>query len=186
MKKGYTLIELLVGISIFSLIAASVTGFFISALRAQRKILAVREIVDSASYVLDYMANAIRMAKKDDIEIRGQTTNCLAGYKVNYQAPIGGSEIRFRYYNPLTGASECLRFFLESTTYRLKEWRNGIENYLSPNDLEITNLKFIVSGDTSGDTLQPKVTILLEIQKKNQPDSRMAIQTTISQRDLDL
>ncbi len=184
-EKGYTLIELLVGISIFSLVAAGFTGFFVSALRAQRKVLALREVIDSASYVLEYMAQALRMAKRDDIEIRGRTKNCLVGNEINYEI-VGVSEIKFRYYNSVADEDQCVNFFLESATARLKERREGVENYLTPNNLAISNLKFFVSGDTVGDTFQPRVTILLEIQKRNQPETKISVQTTISQRDLDL
>jgi prepilin-type N-terminal cleavage/methylation domain-containing protein len=184
MRRGYTLIELLVAISIFSLVVAGVTGFFVSALRAQRKALASREIIDSASYVLNYMADALRMAKKNNIEIRGITKNCsgIPNNEVNYIITYRGQGIKFRNYK----INECQEFFLESASARLKKWREGIENYLTPDDLEIRNLRFFLSGDNPGDTLQPRVTILLEIQKRNQPETIISAQTTISQRDLDL
>lgn len=182
MKKAFTLIELLVGMGIFSLVMASTTGFFITALRAQRKALILREIIDNASYVLEYTGAALRMAKKDDIEIRGDSTSCLEGTEINYET-TGENKIRFRNYK----LNVCQEFFLESG--RIKEKRDGVENfeyYLTPNDLEVTKLKFNVSGDDLGDNLQPRVTILLEIQKKGQPETKISVQTTISQRDLDL
>lgn len=178
MKGAYTLIELLVAISIFSLVVAGFTDFFISALRVQRKTLAFREIVDSASYVLDYMARSLRMAKKDDIEIRGVQKNCLAGNKINYEVLSGQSAIKFRNYN-----NQCQRFFLDGG--RIKEEREGESYFLTSSNLDVINLKFFLSGDSPGDNLQPRVTILIEIQKRGQPETKTLVQTTISQRDLD-
>lgn len=180
MKKAFTLIELLVGISIFSLIVSGITGSFVAALRAQRRAIALREIIDSASYALEYMAAALRMAKKDGIEIKGGSPkNCWGPEELNYE--IGLNEIKFRNYE-----DKCQRFFLEAG--RLKEEREGFPQhyYLTPDDLEITRLGFEKRGDTPGDNLQPRVTILLEIQKRGLPESKIIVQTTISQRDLDL
>jgi hypothetical protein len=56
---------------------------------------------------------------------------------------------------------------------------------LTPEGLEVTNLKFFVQGDNQNDNLQPKVTIFLEIQKKGQPATKISLQTTITQKDLD-
>jgi len=62
MKKGYTLIEVLVAVSIFTILVAGPTGLFITALRGQRKALATMEIIDDSSYALEYISRALRMA----------------------------------------------------------------------------------------------------------------------------
>lgn len=179
MKKGYTLVELLTGIAIFLMVVFSATGVLISAFRAQRRALATREIIDSASYAIDYMSRAIRMAKKDDIEIRGNITNCLTALEKNYQIESDNKKITFRTYK----LNECQSFSLENT--RIKETKGTAENFLTPESLEVTSLKFFVSGDESNDNLQPRVTIFLEIQKKGDPATKISLQTTVSQRDLD-
>lgn len=179
MKKGYTLVELLTGIAIFLMVVFSATGVLISAFRAQRKALALREIIDSTSYTIDYMSRAIRMAKKDDVEIRGDTTSCFSEAEKNYKVEVQG--ITFRTYK----LNECQSFFLDNINKRIKERKGGSENFITPGSLEVTNLKFFVSGDESNDNLQPRVTIFLEIQKKGDPATKISLQTTVSQRDLD-
>lgn len=175
MKKGFTLIEILAAVAIFSIFAAISTGFFVLSLKTQRKILALREIIDSSSYALEYMGRFLRMAKKDDLG----GVDCLAGEKVNYETNLSGQEIKFRNYK-----DECQRFYLENN--QIKEERGESVFPITPADLEVTSLTFKISGEQQQDNLQPKVTIRFEIQKKGQPATKMLIQTTVSQRKLDV
>lgn len=180
-KKGYTLIEVLVAVTIFSFIIAGPTGLFITSLRGQRKALATMEIVDNSSYALEYISRALRMAKKD-----------LDGFCIstgsNYQNPGGDiSKIRFLNYQGL-----CQEF--SSSTGQLGERKSSDKTAgnlgqflaLTPTDLEITFLKFQLTGQTQDDDLQPRVTILFEIRKRTQPETKIRLQTTISQRNLDI
>jgi len=157
----------------------------ISAFNAQKRALAIREVIDGASYVIDYMSRAISMAKKDDLPIRGITFSCLPSSYLNYYVENSNQKITFRTYK----LNECQSFSLEGV--KIKETKRGQnylapeENYLTPEGLEVTNLKFFVQGDNPNDNLQPKVTIFLEIQKKGQPATKISLQTTITQKDLD-
>lgn len=184
MKRGYTLIELLTGISIFILVVGTVTSLLISAISAQRRALALREIIDSSSYAIDYMSRALRVAKKDDIVIGGQSKDCsgVPNDKKNFIVSLDGRSIKFRTYKLI----ECQEFYWDSTAKRIKENKNGQVNDLTPAELEVTTLKFTVIGDSPGDTLQPRVTIFMEIQKRGEPATKVSIQTSVSQRDLDL
>jgi len=179
MEKGFTLVEILAGIFIFVLVVGTATSLLISAFNAQKRALAIREVIDGASYVIDYMSRAISMAKKDDLEIRGITFSCLPSSYFNYYVENSNQKITFRTYK----LNECQSFFLEGG--KIKETRAGQTNYLTPEGLEVTNLKFFVQGDDQNDNLQPKVTIFLEIQKKGQPATKISLQTTITQKDLD-
>jgi hypothetical protein len=125
------------------------------------------------------MSRAISMAKKDDLDIGGIITNCLPGLYSNYYVENSNQKITFRTYK----LNECQSFSLEGG--RIKEEKGGQIGYLTPESLEVTNLKFFVQGDNLGDNLQPKVTIFLEIQKRGQPSTKISLQTTITQKDFD-
>jgi prepilin-type N-terminal cleavage/methylation domain-containing protein len=182
-NNAYTLIEVLVAVTIFSFIIAGPTGLFITSLRGQRKALATMEIVDNSSYALEYISRALRMAKKDT------TGDCITAGS-NYENPDSDvSKIRFLNYQGL-----CQEFSLNSG--QLGQQQSTDETVVSlggflpltPDDLKIStsSLKFQLSGKTQGDNLQPRVTISFEIQKKNQPETKIRLQTTISQRNLDI
>jgi prepilin-type N-terminal cleavage/methylation domain-containing protein len=173
--KGFTLIELLVVIAIFSIAIGSITGIFISGLSSQRRILAEQEILNQISYAIEYMGRAIRMAKKDDISISGQTKNCLSGNKVNYETPTE-SEIKFRNY-----LNQCQRFYLSSN--QIFEEKEGTVLALTSPKIKVNTLKFKIFGESQDDTYQPRVTIFMEIESKGK---KLQFQTTISQRDIDV
>jgi prepilin-type N-terminal cleavage/methylation domain-containing protein len=174
MLRSFTLIEMLVVIGIFSLIIGAVSDLFLSGIFSQKKILTEQDLLNQTGYLLEYMGRALRMAKKDDIG----GVNCLPGEKVNYKVNPAQNEIVFRNYN-----NECQRFFLDGT--QIKEEKNGIVLPLTSSALKVDSLKFSISGQEQTDNLQPRVTIFLEIEgQKYQP--KIKIQTTISQRDLDV
>jgi prepilin-type N-terminal cleavage/methylation domain-containing protein len=168
MKKGYTLIEILVAIFIFSILALALVESFVSASRAQRKALAETQVINSTSYVLEYMSRALRMAKRGD-------GSCVPTDR-NYATDT--NSITFRNYN-----DKCQTFFLENGMLKEKIDTND-SILLTPGDLEILNIKFDVFGDEIGK--QPLVKISFQIQKRDQPETKIEIQTAVSQRNLNV
>lgn len=169
-EKGITLVEMLVVIGIFSLIAGAISGPFLSGISSQRKILANQEILDQTSYVLEYMSRALRMAKKD------QNGTCIPA-KTNYQKLANG--IKFLNYN-----NECQQFYLEQS--QLKENKAGTILPLTSNLIKVRSFRIQLSGETQTDNLQPRVTIFLEVEGRGKNPPKIQIQTTISQRNLDV
>jgi len=186
MNKSYTLIEVLVAVSIFTIIIAAPTGFLVGSLKAQQKALASQKLLGNTSYTLEYMSRALRMAKKD------KWGECITD-KYNYENPDGESSIRFLNYDLL-----CQEFFLQGTQlYERKSTNKSTENFgdpvaLTSEDLDIIpeKAKFKLSGESQTDYDQPRVTLFLEIKggKGQMEETRplIKIQTTISQRNLDV
>jgi prepilin-type N-terminal cleavage/methylation domain-containing protein len=165
-NKGFTLIELMVAMSVFVLIIASSSGLFVSGLKIQRGSIAYQQLLDQMSYFTEYMSRAVRMAKKD---ISG---DCTGAVKLNYS--FADQCLNFRNYK-----DQCQQFCLEGE--RLKD-ENG--NYLTSDDLRILSFSVVLLGQTQDDNQQPKAVIIIEARGKE--DSKITIQTTISQRNLDV
>ncbi len=178
-RGGFTIIELLVTISISLIVIGITTTIFIALVREQRKIFAEQELQNQTSYALEYMSRALRMAKIDDNGV------CLSQAGKNYDNP-DGDVTKIKFINHLEN-DVCQEFFLDADGI-LKERKNWDEPVpLISNKLQVNFVKFNLSGDFSGDLYQPRVTIFLEIQFKgtgNQP--KIKIQTTVSQRNLDI
>lgn len=168
MKNAFTLIEVVVATAIFTLLIGASAGVFTSILKNQRQGLATQEVLDQTSYLMEYLSRAVRMAKKD------MTGACTGTAKLNYA--FTGQCLKFVNYN-----DECQQFCLQGA--RLKD-ENG--NYLTSTNLNVANFSVVISGASQPptDSLQPKVTISLNIIGDEQ--STMKIQTTISQRNLDI
>ncbi len=176
-QKGFTLVEILVSVSIFSLVITMTAGLFISGLREQRRSLQVGQLLSQMSYTMEYMSRALRMAKKDDLE----GVNCLTGEKVNYEITRGGRGIRFRNYR-----NQCQEFFLGNNI--LKESRAGHVSELTSGDLRIEFFRINSYGwqQAPHDILQPRVTLFLKAKPVGQEFPKLQLQTTISQRSLDV
>jgi prepilin-type N-terminal cleavage/methylation domain-containing protein len=183
MKKGFTLIELMVSVAVFSLALTAALGIFVSSLKVQRYALSSQQISSQSSYIMEYMSRAARMARKDVDAICISYWDSGELIKLNYKKTRDGQGIKFLNYQ-----DQCQEFFLEGT--RLKENKNGVENYLTGSDLEV--LSFKVGPDSSWDQEddeQPRVVLFLEIQGKGQGSGQrpnLKLQTAVSQRNIDI
>jgi prepilin-type N-terminal cleavage/methylation domain-containing protein len=181
LTKGFTLIELIVTSSIAVIVITIAIDLFVSITRYQRKVLAEQEISNQMSYVIEYMSRAIRMAKKDT------TGDCLgSGNEKNYLLTRNNKGIKFINHSD---NDICQEFFWDNDNGKIKEIKgSGAELFLNSDRVEITSLKFNLSGDdTTGDNLQPRVTIFIEAQTTGTLEQiKRQIQTTVSQRNLDV
>ena len=185
-KKAFTLIEIVVSVTIFVLMVTAASGLFVSGLKAQRQSLASQQLLDQTSYVLEYMSRALRMAKK---ELFNHAYSCLTTHGNNYENPAGNtSKIRFIKFNYEANQDFCHEFSLQNGI--LQEYKKNLETGeestqpLISADLTIKSLYFNLAGHTQQDDLQPKITTFLDIEGQEQ--SGIKIQTTISQRNPDI
>ena len=189
-NKGFSLIEILVAVSIFAVAATISVGALISLTDAQQKILALRVVQDNLSYALDTMGKEIRTVSS--YHCGADINDFLATPRDCSTFPGGPS---FTFINNVG----------DKITYRFND--NRIERVLNGNpanalvmtasDAVITSLSFYVVGSPGGflcggvtipsDQLQPRVTVILKGAAgiKEKIKSHINIQTTISQRLLD-
>jgi len=62
-NKGFTIIELLVALAIFSLVIVSMAAVAVSVIKSQRKGFVLQESQENARYILESMSKEIRMSK---------------------------------------------------------------------------------------------------------------------------
>lgn len=189
-NKGQTLIEMLATVAIFSIIIGAISGLFISGIRIQRRILATQELLDQTSYILEYMGRALRMARKqlNCSKTDPTTCSCLTaigyGYGYNYEIDPITNGIKFIDYNGI-----CTGFYLDTGSGEIKKAVGSNIFPLTSTFLRVNSLKFNLSGEAQPptDSLQPRVTIFLEIESKKVAElsPKIKIQTSISQRNLD-
>ena len=182
-NRGYTLIEVLISITIFGVVLAGPTGLFVLSLRNQNMSLALGETIDNTSHAVEYMSRALRMARKDKVG------GCIT-QNYNYENPSADtSKIRFLNYQ-----GYCLEFSLSGSQIMQRKSSNGASAsfgtgvYLTSDDLAISNFQFLIAGGGQADNLQPRVTIIFNIAKDSGGTGLPAInvQTTVSQRNLDV
>jgi prepilin-type N-terminal cleavage/methylation domain-containing protein len=173
---GFTLIEVLVGMTIFSLLLGAIVGVFATAVKLQRKSFAEQEIINQLSFATEYMSRALRMAKRDD---RG---SCLSSVGLSYENS-GGRQSAVKFINHLEN-DECQEFFLERQQLMYRRGSKSPLPLTSPG-LKIEDLRFKLSGASQSDQLQPRLTVSLTAKSGDSAHS-LKLQTTVSQRNLDI
>jgi prepilin-type N-terminal cleavage/methylation domain-containing protein len=193
-QRGFSLVELVVVLALFVIVVGSAIDFFIVMIHQQRRILEQQELLSQVSYVEEYMSKALRMAAKDN------SGSCLGGTNQGDMYVLthcnGGSLQAcsgIKFINQSDG-NACQEFFLDDTTSTLQQMRNGAAAQRILSDkFTVQSAKFIINGDktvrqaSESDTIQPRVTFLLDIFTQtpgNQQEKR--IQTTVSARNLNI
>jgi prepilin-type N-terminal cleavage/methylation domain-containing protein len=185
-EKGFTLIEMLASIGIFSILMVVLSGIFLSAMQSQIQISYTQYLINDANYALDYMGRSIRMAQRDN------DGGCVGNSRYGF-SPFSGasSTITFLDYN-----SKCHEFYLENG--KVKEKISSTEDssgFLAATAYEQTSgksnvldLEFNVRGGTDLDDQQPFITIMIKSRANTQSVENLpsiAVQTSVSQRNLD-
>jgi len=70
-NKGFTLIEMLVALAIFSIVVTVMLSVTISLVKAQRKTQNLQLVHDSSRYAMEMMVKEIRMSKIIDVRVVG-------------------------------------------------------------------------------------------------------------------
>ncbi|MDP3764281.1 MAG: prepilin-type N-terminal cleavage/methylation domain-containing protein [bacterium] len=162
-KEGFTLIELIVAMAVFSTVVTIVSSIFVSTVGSQRKNVNQQEVLENARYVLEIMARAIRQST---IQTADGTSSVLA---INH---------------PTKG---LVTYQLDSS--QIKE-STGVNPSLalSSSEVSIEKLDFIIKGKGASDFKQPRVTIIISIKNTEvgvSTASSINLQTTVTPRNLE-
>jgi prepilin-type N-terminal cleavage/methylation domain-containing protein len=177
-SKGFTLIELMVSITIFSVVMLASMGAVLTVLNSNRKSESLRSVMDNLSFTLDTMTRTIRF---------GSVYHCGASgnLSVPNDCPSGDSSLTVLY-----SSNNQVTFYLSSGQI-MRVVNAGKPLSMTSPDVNIQTFSFWVVGSmpySAGDLLQPKVIVLIKgyVAGTNMTGSSFTLQTTISQRKLDL
>ena len=176
-QRGFTLVEMIIALFMFSVVIGGISGLFISAIKSQKNTLAHQRLLNQTSYALEYMSRALRMAKKQD---NATMPPCIAD-GANYESD--GTYVKF--VNHLEN-DDCQKFFVENN--QLKQVKNNGADTLELTDstISVDSGNFTVLDQSSS---QPKVTVSFVIRDNTLPAGQrpsISIQTTVSQRNLNI
>ena len=187
-KRGFTLIELMVSVLIFSILAGAIIGIFLSSISTQKKILDDQRIISELSYVMEYVSRALRMARKDVTDV------CLSsgGTRQSYSLTENGDIHIIRFLNH---DYQCQEFGLNGTTGRIYEKKSSDESslnlpsnelYMTSSSIYVDRLYFNNIGSDWGASPSVHPKVLINLRFKNSQDSpdnmSFILQTVISQR----
>lgn len=176
MKKGFTLIEIMVSVSIFLVVMTVSMGSILSVINANRQTSSLKSVMDNLSFVLESMSREIRFGHSYNCVGAGDAPNCVNGNGAFAFVSSDGRAIQYTF---------------DPSTSSIKQSINGSSPApLTGPDVKITSVKFFVVGanPAPADIFQPYM--LMQVNgiagwQKPQTSSSFTIQTSVSQRVLD-
>ena len=166
---GFTLIELMVALGVFIIIATIATGGFVSALRSQRQVAALISANNNVSLALEQMAREIRTGRNFC-----EPSSCPPSQLSFYNAPG-----EFVTYRKDPGGGD----FIERGVGAVFQRITGTGAF-------VWSLNFFLKGDINDDPVKQwptRVTITLGVSAKERGISGgvIRLQTTVSSRQRD-
>lgn len=176
-SKGYTLVEILIAMSVATIVIGSSMAMFSNALSVQSRIINLNDTISELNYLMNYISRNLRMAQYDKAGVCGELD-------ANYNQ-LGTDEIYFK-----NQEGNCWGFYLANGVI----YKDDDLNQNPSQDVRLTSelieVKTFKVVDSIGswlrtDLYQPRVTLLIEAINSKDPDRTVKLQTTISQASLD-
>jgi prepilin-type N-terminal cleavage/methylation domain-containing protein len=212
-NHGFTLIEMIVSLGIFSMIVTMTVGALLVLISGNQQLQGEQNAMTNLAFAIDSMTREIRTGsnyycvgqpnynaggaraifKDNDTaheSLGASIQDCIGGRGANDR--LQGVSF-FEGGNSITGAAnERILYFYDFAAQTLKrKVGNNAPQPIVSSGVIITEAEFFVTGsDRLGgginDSDQPTVTIYIEARQVNEPDKTYYIQTTVAQRILDL
>jgi prepilin-type N-terminal cleavage/methylation domain-containing protein len=180
--KGFSLIEMMVAVAIFSVVMTVSLGALLSMSESDRRAQTLKSVINNLNFALDAMSRSIRTGTAYHCGDTGTTEplDCASGstYITFLAAGVGGTPAQVTYC--LGTATTCS----PSGTILLRRVGSGSFSAVTSAEVKITKLLFYVTGAPQTDTVQPKVTILLAgvVNISDLQTSTFNLQTSVTQR----
>ena len=189
-KRGFTLIEMMVSVTIFSIVMLIGVGALLSLIETNRRAQAISSVMNNLNAAVEGMSRTMRVgttyycsqsSTPPSQSVLATPTNCVSGQLVGFEASDGdpnddGDQIVYR----INGTQ------LERSLDSGSNWV-----VLTSPEVSIDDFNVLVTGapsQGSGDNIQPRA--IIHIRGSAQlPDgdvTRFVVQTTATQRLLDL
>ncbi len=147
-QRGYSLLELIVSLGIFSVVMLVVTGAYLTLISLDRQARANNQLAATLSFAVESMARSMRTGS--EYSCNG-ATNCSAGGSTISFLDSEGEEVQYRLradksIGQCIGSGVCN----DSSSVALTDER-----------IDVDTLRFYVRGVGTGDSTQPQVTFVV-------------------------
>lgn len=200
-QSGFSLIELLVALSLFTIVVTMAVGTLLILIDANAKAQNIQTAMTNLNFALDSMTREIRTGYGYYCDTtvstnfrgdRNDVSDCAAGTMLSIieggesltaGAPADQHRIEYRFNGTVIERRVCNSVPCNPAA---DQWQP-----VTSSDITINTLRFYVNDTedlASGDLLQPTVTIYIqgEVGELDGVDTSFDIQTTVTQRQLDI
>ena len=183
---GFSLIELMVSVTLFSVVMTISIGSLLSLIDADRKAQALKSVMNNLNFALDSMSRGMRIGTNYHCSTStaippnlDSTNDCVnGGVLVAFEAFNGNSSI---------STDQIIFRFINNG---IEKSSDGGATFISITAQEVTieNMQFFVVGSSDSDTLQPRIVMTISgvAGVSARAKTNFNLQTTVSQRTLDL
>lgn len=169
-KNGFTLLEMIVAIGIFSIAVLFSVSSFLSLQSAEKKIQSSVNVQNNLRFAMEIMAKEIRT---------GELYHCAEDLGVQpLDCASGDSSLTFKN----TAGQTVIYRKINSGLHKSSDG-GVVFQPLTSSDITVDDLKFYVNGAPSNDNLQPRVLITLKASGRvGVSEIVYNLQTSVSQR----
>lgn len=196
MKKGFTLIELMVSITIFSIVMLISVGALLAIVDANRKAQSLKSVMNNLNFALENMSRNIRVGTNyyckpyqlgDDppsVPSDITTTKDCSGSDGGVLFAFEGSN------GDRNDQNDQIVYRLNGTSIERSTDSGSTFTAITAPEVQLTNFRFYVVGSdplTLGNTIQPRV--VMTIQGKagaGKSQTEFNVQASVSQRLIDI
>ncbi len=138
--KGFTLIEMVISLAIFTIVALIAVGALLKIMDLNKKSLTMKTSINNLNFVLESMSREMRVGKNYT-----EVSNNSSGWEIRFQSPKPANEecyISYKYYSSLSTLRKAQRGDCSDTTGAF------FADIISP-DIKITN-SILIMNTSSG------------------------------------
>ena len=181
-SQGFTLIEMMVAVSIFSIVILAATGILNYVLKGQVASVASQNVQESMRYALEVMSKEIRTAQIANNTCYAAATKIIYSVYIDpFQSDPGTDSLRFKNKD-----GNCVLYYVKNKRLIIQRDNFPTPLPITPDEIEITDLKFKILDDNIGafHTVQPLVVMSMDVKSKNTfvKDKKVRIETAVSSR----
>ncbi len=174
-KKGFTMVEMLVSVAVFSIVVTMVMGTISTIVDASRKSRTITEVMNNLNFGFESMTRTLKTAKTINVSTSG-------GSKINTitATDYKDREIIYKFYD------------WDNSTQRgiTRKVGSGEEESITSSNLKLSSwyIRKYTSSGTSGLGAQPRVFFSVKgrVETAKGISSEFTLQSSVSQRQLEL
>ena len=161
-QRGFTLIELMVAVSIFAIVMLVGVGAMVSLVQANKRAQAINSVMNNLNAAIESMSRSIRVGTTyycgplttaaimaTPLDCAGSGADLLAFESSKGNDTLDSDQVIYRLHGNQIERS-------------LASGANGTWVALTAPEVSIETLKFYVIGSSRGDTVQPRVLMLIK------------------------
>ena len=189
-QAGFTLVELIVSIGLFTVVALVGIGSLLNIVGVNKKTQSLKSVVNNINFAVESISKSIRVGTAYHCENVSGTT-VPSGLDSPRDCASGGNLIAFEASGGnRSNSTDQIVYRLNGT--QIERSTNGGVAFVGVTAPEVvitpsTGLRFYVLGSDEDDGLQPKIIIVLrgEVNFGEKATTDFNLQTTVSQREID-